>query len=159
MGGRLLEWQVLPFGLKCSPRILTRMVRPVVGFLQDKFGILLSTFMDDMLSLAKSRKQAMYEVPVVCLLFMCCGWSLNWSKTVLVPTQTPLHLGFLFNSVDKTIAIPEDKITRLVNWVKSCSSRSGKFGGDFGLGYTSMSFGPTALQSPAKNSTEIFEIW
>ena len=25
-GGKLLEWQVLPFGLKCSPRILTSMV-------------------------------------------------------------------------------------------------------------------------------------
>ena len=37
-GGELLEWQVLPFGLKCSPRILTTMVRPVAGFLRDKFG-------------------------------------------------------------------------------------------------------------------------
>ena len=32
-GGKLLEWQVLPFGLKCSPRILTTMVMPVAGFL------------------------------------------------------------------------------------------------------------------------------
>ena len=44
-GGKLLEWQVLPFGLKCSPIILTSMVKPVAGFLCDKFGILLSTFM------------------------------------------------------------------------------------------------------------------
>ena len=95
-GGKLLEWQVLPFGLKCSPRILTTMVRPVAGFLRDKFGILLSTFMDDMLTQAKSRKLATYETHIVCLVFMCCGWSLNWSKTILEPTQTPVHLGFLF---------------------------------------------------------------
>ena len=119
MGGQLLEWQVLPFGLKCSPRILTSMVRPVAGFLRDKFGILLSTFMDDMLTQAKSRKLAMYGTHVVCLVFMCCGWSLNWSKTVLEPTQTPVHLGFLFDSTNKTIAIPEDKIIKLVTWVKS----------------------------------------
>ena len=104
----------LPFGLKCSPRILTTMVRPVAGFLRDKFGILLSTFMDDMLTQAKSRKLAMYETHIVCLVFMCCGWSLNWNKTILEPTQTPVHLGFLFDSSNKTIAIPEDKIQILV---------------------------------------------
>ena len=93
-GGKLLEWQVLPFCLKCSPSILISMVRPVAGFLRDKFGILLSTFMDDMLTQAKTRKLAMYETHVVCLVFMCCGWSLNWSQTVLEPTQTPVHLGF-----------------------------------------------------------------
>ena len=79
-GGDLLEWQVLPFGLKCSPRILTTMVRPIAGFLRNKFGILLSTFMDDMLTQAKSRKLAMYETHIVCLVFMCCGWTLNWTK-------------------------------------------------------------------------------
>ena len=93
-GGKLLEWQVLPFGLKCSPRILTSMVKPVAGFPRHKFGILLSTFLDDMLTQAKSRKLATYETHIVCLVFMCCGWSLNWSKTVLEPTQTPVHLGF-----------------------------------------------------------------
>ena len=39
------------------------------------------------------------------------------------------------------------------------TGNSGEFGGDFGFGYASMSFGPTALQSPAKNSTEILEFW
>ena len=43
-----------------STRILTSMVKLVAGFLRDKFGILLSTFMDDMLTQAKSRKLATY---------------------------------------------------------------------------------------------------
>ena len=150
-GGKLLEWQVLPFGLKCSPRILTSMVKPVAGFLRDKFGILLSTFMDDMLTQAKSRKLATYETHIVCLVFMCCGWSLNWSKTVLEPTQTPVHLGFLFDSSNKTIAIPEDKIVRLVTWVKTLlasavtiAGTARKFSGDNGFSHASLPFGPTA---------------
>ena len=75
--------------------------------------------MDDMLNQAKTRKLAMYEKHIVCLVFLCSGWSLNWSKTILEPTQTPIHLGFLFNSLNKIIAIPEDKIMRLVTWTKS----------------------------------------
>ena len=31
--GKLYEWQVLPFRLKCLPRILTYMVAPIVKFL------------------------------------------------------------------------------------------------------------------------------
>ena len=30
-----------------------------------------------------------------------------------------MHLGFLFDSTNKTIAIPEDKIQRLVTWTRS----------------------------------------
>ena len=100
------------------------MVTPVAGFLRDMFGILLSTFMDDMLTQAKSRKLAMHETHIVCLVFMCCGWSLNWTKTILEATQTPVNLGFLFDSSNKTIAIPEDKIERLVTWTKSLLASS-----------------------------------
>ena len=31
--GKLYEWQVLPFGLKYSPRILTNILAPIVKFL------------------------------------------------------------------------------------------------------------------------------
>ena len=31
--GKLYDWQVLPFSLKCSPRILTYMVAPIIKFL------------------------------------------------------------------------------------------------------------------------------
>ena len=30
---KLYEWQVLPFGLKCSPRVLMFMVKPILRFL------------------------------------------------------------------------------------------------------------------------------
>ena len=46
--GKLYEWQVLPFGLKCSPRILTFMVAPIIKFLHGR-GISLTArdYQDD----------------------------------------------------------------------------------------------------------------
>ena len=32
--GSLFEWQVLPFGLKCSPGVLTKVLKLVVAFLK-----------------------------------------------------------------------------------------------------------------------------
>ena len=113
--GKLYEWQVLPFGLKCSPRILTKMVTPIVKFLHSR-GISLMAFMDDFTNQAECRCKAIFEIHVIALVFMCCGWSINWVKTILDPSTTPIHLGFLWNTVRKTIALPEDKTTRVESW-------------------------------------------
>ena len=39
-------------------------------------------------------------------------------KTILEPTRTPIHLGFLWDTLRKTIALPEDKTTRVEAWAK-----------------------------------------
>ena len=71
--GKLYEWQVLPFGLKCSPRILTCMVKPIVRFLHRR-GISLMAFMDDFANQARCRCKAIFQIHVMALVFMCCGW-------------------------------------------------------------------------------------
>ena len=45
------------------------------------------------------------------LVFMGCGWSINWVKTILDPTIIPIHLGFLWDTSRKTITLSEDKTT------------------------------------------------
>ena len=52
------------------------------------------------------------------LVFMCFGWSINWVKTILDPTSIPTHLGFLWNTLRKTITLPEDKTTRVEAWAR-----------------------------------------
>ena len=109
---KLYEWRVLPFGLKCSPRILTKMVKPILVFLHDN-GISLSVFINQ----AVCRCRATYEVHVIALVFVCCGWSVNWKKIILDPTQLPIHLGFLWNTIQGTITFPEDKTSHVEAWV------------------------------------------
>merc|ERR1712101_2328 len=69
---KLYKWQVLPFGLKCSPRILTFMVAPVVKFLRGR-GISLTAFMDNFTNQARSRCKAIFQIHVIALVFICCG--------------------------------------------------------------------------------------
>ena len=49
---------------------------------------------------------------------MCCGWSINWVKTMLDPSSTPTHLGFLWDTSRKTITLPGDKTTWVEAWAK-----------------------------------------
>ena len=91
--GKLYELQVLPFGLKCSPRILTYILAPIIYFLQGR-DITLTAFMDDFTNQVKCRYKEIFQIHVIALVFMCCGRSINWVKTILEPIGIPLHLGF-----------------------------------------------------------------
>ena len=93
------------------------MVVSIVKFLHSR-GISLKAFMDDFTNQAKCRCKAIFQIHVIALVFMCCGWSINWVKTILDPTGIPLHLGFLWDTLKKTIALPEDKTTRVEAWAK-----------------------------------------
>ena len=109
---KLFECQVLPFRLKCVSRILTLMVPPIIKFLCGS-GISLMAYMDDFTNQAICRCKAIFQIHMIALVFMTCGWSINWVNIILEPTQIPLHLGFLWDTMGKTIALPKDKITRV----------------------------------------------
>ena len=98
-------------------QILTFIVAPIIKFLRGR-GISLTAFMDDFTNQARCRCKAIFQIHVIALVFMCCGWSINWVKTILDPSNLPTHLGFLWNTVGKTIALPEDKTTRVESWAK-----------------------------------------
>ena len=117
--GKLLEWQVLPFGLKCSPRVVTKLLKPVMAFLRAKWGILISIYMDDMLLQAASREQAYLHAQIVILVLMCLGWELNWEKSSLIPSNKITHLGFEIDTLSMTACCPVAKIDRLVDMAYS----------------------------------------
>ena len=111
--GELLQWVVLPFGLRCSPRVVTKILRPVMAFLRTAFAILISIYIDDMLLQAATPEEAYHNSKVTALVLMSLGWGLNWEKSCFVPSQEVIHLGFVINTVSMTARCPPDKLERL----------------------------------------------
>merc|ERR1711867_430536 len=100
-------------GLKCSPRVLTKDLKPVVAFLRVTGGVLIAIYMDDILIQGSSPNQVYLHTQVTALLFMVLGWSLNWKKSDFIPKQRTTHLGFVVDSVTMTVSCPAGKIARL----------------------------------------------
>ena len=109
----LLEWVTLPFGLTCSPRVLTKVIKPIIAFLRSTWNILISIYMDDMIVQGKSEQEVIFHAQLVMLTFMALGWSFNFKKCSLIPSQNITHLGFDIDTVSMTISCPKDKILRL----------------------------------------------
>ena len=66
-----------------------------------------------MLIQASSPEKAIFHAQLVMLTFMALGWSFNFEKCNLIPSQEVVHLGFVINTVSMTISCPLDKIVRL----------------------------------------------
>ena len=93
---------------------MTFIVKPIVSFLRGR-GITLMAYMDDFTNPASCRCKVIFHVHMITLVLMCCGWPINWLMTILDPTKIPTHLGFLWDTSRKTIALTEGKTT----WVKA----------------------------------------
>ena len=118
--GRLYEWCVLPFGLKCSPRIVTKLLKPVMGFLRACWNVLISVYvMDDMILQGKTEAEVYFNAQLTILLLLCLGWEVNWLKSKLTPSHTLTHLGFHIDTVAMTASCPTEKVDRLVEFSTS----------------------------------------
>ena len=111
--GQLLQWDALPFGLTCSPRVITKVIKPIMAFLRATWAIMISIYIDDMLIQASTREKVILHTQLVMLTMMALGWSFNWEKSVLEPSQTVTHLGFILDTVAMTISCPLAKVSKL----------------------------------------------
>ena len=109
----LLQWDALPFGLTCSPRVITKVIKPVMAFLRATWAILITVYIDDMLIQAQSVSEVLLHTQLFMLVMMALGWSFNWEKSCLIPSQRVVHLGFQLDTVSMTISCPIDKVIRL----------------------------------------------
>ena len=111
--GQLLQWDVLPFGLTCSPRVITKVIKPIMAFLRASWAIMISIYIDDMLIQASTKDRVMLHTELVLLTMMALGWSFNWEKSSLAPSQTITHLGFILDTASMTIRCPLEKVVKL----------------------------------------------
>ena len=73
---RFYQFKCLPFGLSTAPRVFTKLLRPVVGFLRH-IGCSLIIYLDDILFLHQDKDQLSKISQLVCQLFQCLGLSIN----------------------------------------------------------------------------------
>ena len=105
-------FQCLPFGLSAAPRVFTKLLKPVVGFLRQN-GCRLIIYLDDMLLLHQDRDQLQQVTQLTCQLLESLGLMVNLKKSILTPTQELEFLGFHLCSVTMRLSIPSEKLRKI----------------------------------------------
>jgi len=108
----LLEFACLPFGLASTPRVFTKLLKPVLSILRQR-GIRLIAYLDDILLMAPSFDPVDQHAALTLNLLKGLGFTVNYQKSILVPSQLLEFLGSLVNSIKLTLSLPRDKIRKI----------------------------------------------
>ena len=118
--GILYEFQVLPFGLATAPFIFTKIMKPVVSYLREK-NFLSIVYLDDFLLLGNSLTECLDNVDST--IYNNVGFIINLKKSKLEPSQEQKFLGFILDSDNMVISLPEDKRLALLQKLNYLSTQ------------------------------------
>lgn len=118
VGNRVFIPLVLPFGLKLAPFVLTKILRPVVGYLRRK-GIAVMAYMDDFCGRPPGKPPdqavAATETRVKVLeLFRSLGLSVHPTKGEAVGTTKMSILGYVLDTARREITLPDSRLAELI---------------------------------------------
>ena len=105
-------YRCMPFGLTSSPRIFTKVFKCVLTFLRKK-GLRITVWFDYILLMANSVSLLLEHLNYTMTTIKSLGFIPNMGKSMLSPSQEIYHLGFIWNSVDLTLAVPAKKVSDL----------------------------------------------
>ena len=100
------------FGFTSVPRVLTKIMKPVLGKLR-QISIRLIAYLDDILIIYQIRGEILHITPLVCQMFKALGLMVNMEESLLIPQQELEFLGFLVNSVSLYLAYRTEKMRKI----------------------------------------------
>ena len=92
-------------------------MKPVVAFLRER-GLLSSVYLDDFLLIGYSFTDCLHNVNFTIEFLTSLGFVINIFKSNLTPSQSQKYLGFIFNSCDMSLFLPENKRLALLDSLK-----------------------------------------
>ena len=115
---RCYAFQGLPFELNTAPRVFTKLIKPIAAYLR-KRGIRIIVYLDDFLILGSSIEESKANTQLTLDLLQWLGFTINWEKSVLVPTQSLTFLGLSIDSQTMLLSLPERKVLNIQNRCQS----------------------------------------
>jgi hypothetical protein len=112
------RFTALPFGYRDSPRLFTMVMRAALAPLRTK-GIRIVVYLDDLLVLGQSAQQTAHHTQLVLDHLTALGFDLHRTKCHLQPTQQLEFLGFVVDTTELKLTLPEPKCKALRRAVKS----------------------------------------
>ena len=110
--GDLYQFTCLPNGLSEAPRKFTKIMKVIYSTLR-KMGHANVGYIDDSILQGDTYSDCDQNIRDTVILMDDLGFTVHPVKSVLVPTQIIVFLGFLLNSIDMTVKLTPEKCTKL----------------------------------------------
>ena len=108
-----------PQGMKLSPYYFVKVTKPLITHCRER-GIRLIIYIDDIIVIGRHYESCLANLLYVKNLFECCGYTINMTKSVFIPSQLCEVLGFMVDSVSMHAYLPEDKRLNYIQFFEQC---------------------------------------
>jgi hypothetical protein len=117
----------LPMGLTSSPRIFTKLMKPIFATLRSKFGHICLAYIDDSLYIGQSDVECAEATLHAVELLSKLGLHVNQEKSRMLPSQTIEYLGFVIDSASMTVRLTPRKRDKLLTQCQTFSHPEKQF--------------------------------
>ena len=121
--GQIWEYTCLAMGLSSSPRIFTKLLKPVFSKLRSQ-GFLSVMYIDDCYIQGYSYEECLENINATVNLLESLGFVINKEKSVMKPSRSVTFLGFIIDSETMVIKLPKSKIDNLRMKIDSIRSKA-----------------------------------
>ena len=90
------------------------MMKIPISYLRS-LGIRLTSYIDDSLIAGKDAQSCSKNVSLTHNIFKSLGFTINFEKSHIVPSQTIVYLGFIWDTLSMTISLPQDKVIKIIS--------------------------------------------
>lgn len=111
------EFTSMPYGLSVAPRVFTKVMKEVISYLRN-LGFQSVLYLDDILCIGDSFIECVDNVNKTLELLGCLGFIVNFEKSSLQPRKVCKFLGFVFNTQELTLSLPDDKREKIFSLVQ-----------------------------------------
>ena len=112
--GILYQYTCLPNGLYSAPRLFTKLLKPVYATLRS-MGHLNSGYIDDSYLQGDTFNECSSNVTATANMMTSRGFTLHPDKSVFIPTQVLLFLGFILNSIIMSVSPTPEKNSKTID--------------------------------------------
>ena len=114
---KIYEFQVLPNGFNDAMRIFCKIMKGPISTLR-KMGFAIIIYVDDALLQGETYQECLENILETIKLLQQLGFTINFKKSSLTPTQIITFIGFQFNTRDMTITLIQNKKEKLIKKAK-----------------------------------------
>lgn len=124
-GGKTYVYRALPFGLATAPCLFTKIMKPVISRLREKYRC--GIYLDDGIMMFATMGEAEAGVKEMLQLMSALGIRISFKKSELTPTQALEFLGWRIDTGRMEVAVVERKRAeagrRVVAWIKRAKEK------------------------------------
>jgi len=124
---QLYAFSCLPMDLSSSPRIFTKVTKPVFAYLRSQFGHTCLGYIDDSFYLEDSYTECELATLRAVQLIISLGFKVHPEKSVIIPTQTLEFLGFVLDSIRMIVTLTSKKVDKILQLCEKFSHPNKQF--------------------------------